>query len=169
MESNIFTKEYQSGTLVLALTKGLHRYKVVVAKAVVLILLWSAGYFICFGITYGYNAYFWDNAVAKNLIFSILCWWCFGLWVISLSILFSTLTVSNTGVLAGTGGTVLLSYLIALLPKQKAYSPALLMDGNALIYGMADTTDYTKALVVTGILFLAAIIASVPIMNKKQL
>ena len=44
MESSIFTKEYQSGTLVLTLTKGLERYKVVLAKTFVLTVLWSVGY-----------------------------------------------------------------------------------------------------------------------------
>ena len=67
LESSIFTKEYTSGTLVLSLTKGLERYKVVVSKTVVLAVLWTIGYWICFAITYGYNAYFWHNSVAQNL------------------------------------------------------------------------------------------------------
>ena len=87
MESSIFTKEYQSGTLVLALTKGLERYKVVVAKSFVLFVMWTIGYWLCFGITYLYNAYFWDNSIAKNLMFSVVCWWIFGLWVIALMVL----------------------------------------------------------------------------------
>ena len=44
IEGNIFTKEYQSGTLVLALAKGLKRYKVIVANTVILIVLWSVCY-----------------------------------------------------------------------------------------------------------------------------
>ena len=44
LQSSIFTKEYQSGTLVLALTKGLHRYKVLFSKAAVLVLLWTVFY-----------------------------------------------------------------------------------------------------------------------------
>ncbi|MBR4933213.1 MAG: ABC transporter permease subunit, partial [Clostridia bacterium] len=67
IESSIFTKEYSSGTLVLSLTKGLERYKVVLAKATVMYSLWTAFYFICFGITYVYNAYFWDNSIAQSL------------------------------------------------------------------------------------------------------
>ena len=111
LQSSIFTKEYQSGTLVLSLTKGLERFKVVVSKTVVLTVLWTVGYWLCFGITYGYNAYFWDNSVAQNLILSVVCWWLFGVCVISLMILFSTIANSNTGVLVGTGSVVLASYL----------------------------------------------------------
>ena len=43
LQGGIFAKEYQSGTLVLALTKGLQRYKVVISKALMLVLLWSVG------------------------------------------------------------------------------------------------------------------------------
>ena len=40
-----------------------------------------------------------------------------------MTVLFSTLSNSNTGVLAGTGCTVLVSYLIGLIPKAKEYLP----------------------------------------------
>lgn len=152
LESCIFTKEYQSGTLVLALTKGLDRYKVVVSKALMLLVLWSAGYWLCFGITYGYNAYFWDNSAAQNLMFSALCWWMFGIWATVLTILFSSGAKSNTGVLAGTGCTVLAAYLIGLFPKAKEYMPTLLMDGNSLIYGTSQAQAYTSAILITVIL-----------------
>ena len=167
LESSIFTKEYQSGTLVLILTKGLERYKVIVSKTVVLIILWSACYWISFGITYGYNAYFWDNAVAQNLMFSVFCWWMVGLWTIALAVLFSTLTKTNTGVLAGTGGAVLAFYLMSLFPKLREYSPAMLMDGNSLIYGMADRQEYTVAIIVTLVLCVVCLLVSVPVMNKR--
>ena len=39
LEGGIFAKEYASGTLVLSLTKGLARYKVLVAKGGMLLLL----------------------------------------------------------------------------------------------------------------------------------
>ena len=169
LESSIFTKEYTSGTLVLSLTKGLERYKVVISKTVVITVLWSFGYWLCFGITYGYNAYFWDNSVAQNLIFSASCWWLFSVMVVALMVLFSVVAKSNTGVLLGTGGVVLVSYLISLLPKCSKYLPTFLTDGNALIYGLAETKTYLPSLIIGVVASVICFAISIPIFNKKQL
>ncbi len=169
MQSNIFTKEYQSGTLVLALTKGLHRYKVVLSKAVVLVVMWTGFYWMHYGIAYVYNDYFWDNAVAKNLLFSVTCWWVFGLWVIALQVLFSTIASANTGVMVGTGAIVAASYVVGLLPKLSKYMPTLLIDGNSLIYATKNAEDYTIAFFVTLVTIVLCIVASIPVMNKKRI
>lgn len=169
LESSIFTKEYTSGTLVLSLTKGLERYKVVISKAAVLTVLWTLGYWLCFGITYGYSAYFWDNSIAQNLIFSVICWWLFGVMVVALMVLFSTVAKSNTGVLLGTGGVVLASCLIGLLPKFSKYLPTYLTDGNALIYGLAETKTYMPSLMIAIAAGAICFAISIPIFNKKPL
>ena len=169
MQSSIFTREYQTGTLVLSLTKGLPRSTVLIAKTVVLTLFWSAGYWLCFGITYGYNAYFWDNAIAQNLLFSALCWWVFSLWILALLVFFSTLSVSSAVVLVGTGGVVFASTLLSMIPKISKYLPTLLSDGNSLIYGAAEVSKYIPALVIAGAMTLVCFAVSIPIFNKKQL
>ena len=169
IQSNIFTKEYGSGTLVLSLTKGLERFKVVISKTAVLVALWTLGYWLCFGITYAYNAYFWDNSIAQNLILSVVCWWLFGVFVIALIDLFSTLVNSNIGVLAGTGGVVLTFSLIGLIPKAGKYLPTLLTDGNSLIYGVAKSEEYVAAVVITAGATLICVAVSIPWFNKKQL
>lgn len=169
LQSSIFTKECQTGTLVLSLTKGLARYKVVISKTVVLAGSWTVGFWLCFGITYGYNAYFWNNSVAQNLMFSVICWWLFGIWVIALMILFSALTNANTGVLIGTGGVVLASYLLGLFPQLSKYLPTLLADGTSLIYGVAEATAYSTSLIVAAVISLVSLTGGVMIFNKKQL
>ncbi len=168
-ESNSFSKEYQSGTLVLSLTKGLKRGTVVTAKAIVISILWSALYWLSFGITYAYNAYFWDNGIAQNLFFSVVCGWLIGVFAVALMVFFSTVTRSNTGVLAGIGAVFVLSYLLSIIPKLTEYLPTRLLDGNSLIYGKASPKDYAAALILTLAVTAASFIASIPIFNKKQL
>lgn len=167
--SDIFTKEYRSGTLLLVLTKGLSRYKVVLAKTLLLLSLWTSGYGICFAITYGYNAYFWDNGIADNLFFSAAIWWLFGIWVICLIVLFSSLLENNTGVSLCTGGAVLFAYLLGIIPKVKAYSPTMLIDAGSLLAGAEGIDAYRKAVIIAAVLSVICIIVSVPVMNKKQL
>lgn len=169
LQSNIFTKEYQSGTLTLALTKGLERYKVVVAKTIVLIMTWTGGYWLCYGVTYVYNAYFWDNGIAQNLTFAAICWWLVGIWVIALMVLFSVLGSGNATVLLGTGGVFFVAYLISLVPKVATFMPTKLMDGTSLLMGATAPADYAKALAVTGITMAICFMISIPIFNKKRL
>lgn len=167
--SDAFTKEYRSGTLLLVLTKGLSRAKVVLAKSVLMLFLWTFGYWMIFGITYAYNAYYWDNSIAENLFAAVALWWLFGIWVISLMILFSTLLQNNTGVSLCSGIIVVLSYVLHIIPKTKPYSPMMLTDGNILLTGMENMDAYTKAIIVTAILSVVCIAVSIPIINKKQL
>jgi ABC-2 type transport system permease protein len=169
LEGSIFTKEYETGTLVLSLTKGLSRYKVVLSKAVVLTMLWSLGYWVCFGVTYGYNAYFWDNSIAQNLWLSVICWWVFGLWIIGLMVLFSVISKSGSTVLVGTGGVVFGCYLLGMIPKIKDYVPTLLTDGNSLIYGTAKANSYTAPLLLTAAMTMIFIASSIPLFSKKKL
>lgn len=167
--SDIFTKEYKSGTLLLVLTKGLPRYKVVLAKTVLLLSVWTFGYGLCFAITYGYNAYFWDNGIANNLFSSIAVWWLFGIWVICLIVLFSSLLQNNTGVSLCIGGMALLAYLFGILPKVQAYSPAMLIDSKSLLMGTEEIGAYIKAIVITAALCIVCVAVSIPVINKKQL
>lgn len=163
----IFTKEYTSGTLILILTKGLARYKVVLAKALHMLILWSAGYFLCFGITYAYNAYFWDNSIVDGLMPAVMNWYLFGVFTVCLTFFFSVISKSTSGVLLGTGGVVLLSYLLEMLPKVKEYCPTRLMNTAHIAGG--DMPSLNRAIAVTAALSLICITASIPIFNKKQL
>lgn len=169
LQSSIFTKEYSGRTLIMSLTKGLERFKVVVAKAIVLNVLWTVCCWLCFAVTYGYNAYFWDNSIAQSLLPSAACWWLFGIWVVSMMILFSTVSNTNTGVLLGVGGAVLASYLVGLLPKIDKYLPTKLAGGYSLIYGIEEVGGYVAAIVITTAVSLICFAVSIPVFNKKQL
>ena len=169
MEGNIFTREYGTGTLVLSLTKGLDRYKVVVAKSFVLITFWTIGYWLHFAINYFTNMFFWDDLATQNLAFAAVSFWLFGLFTIALTVFFSTLTSSYIGVLGGTGGVVFGLTFLSLIPKVSDYFPTMLQDGISLVYGLAEVKTYIPALIITIVVTILCLVASVPIFNKKQL
>lgn len=164
-----FVKEYESGSLVLMLTKGLSRSKVVLAKASLMLLVWSVGYWLCFGVTYAYNAYFWDNSIAQSLAPAVVYWWLFGVFVISLMVLFSVLARGYGAVLLGTGATVLAIYLLSLLPKLTKYMPTSLMNSGSLLVGVGKSDEFIAVAVITTVASVACIVISIPIFNKKQI
>jgi len=73
MFGGIYTSEYSKGTLIPLLTKGLSRSTVVLSKLVVMLLSWSLGLWLCFGITYFYSGFYWDNSVVHELFFGAFC------------------------------------------------------------------------------------------------
>lgn len=89
--------------------------------------------------------------------------------MICLIVLFSSRLQNNTGVCLCIGGTVLLAYLLNVIPKAKVYSPAMLMDTNMLLIGAEGKDAYIKAIVVAVILCIICVAVSIPIINKKQL
>ena len=168
-ECGIFTKEYNANTLVLCLTKGLSRRKVMLAKTSVLITLWTLLYFICFGITYAYSAYFWDNSVVGSLGFGVFSWWLLGMLAVALIPFFSALFSANTGVAAGVGAVFGGAYLLGMIPAIKEYSPAFLMKTAPLMYSQAEIGEYIYSVVITAVLCIAATMCALPVFDKKQL
>ncbi len=167
--SDIFTKEYKSGTLILVLTKGLARYKVIMAKYCVMVTMWSLCYWLCYGITYGCNVYFWDSIPMDNIAFAAFNWWLFGMLTITIMVLFSVMFKNNIAVLIGTGGSVFAFYLIGMLPKIKEFSPSVLMSTASLLSG-ADVADlYQKGICTTVILIILCFGFSIPVMNKRAI
>ena len=168
MFSGILAVEYQKGTLINMITKGLTRWKIVVSKSVVLLLLWSFGYWMCYGITYGYNEYFWDNSIAKDVAFAAFCVYMLGVWLIALLMLMSTIFSSGSAVAVGTGGVFFVIYLLSMLPDLKEYLPTCLMGASGLLSGAGEAGDYTAALVVAAGLTVVQLVVAVLVFNRKD-
>lgn len=167
--SSIFTKEYESNTLLLVISKGLSRYKILLSKTLYLFTIWTLGYFLCYGVTYAYTVSFWDNSIAIGLTPAILMWYLFGIFIISLIVLFSVIFNNNTGVLLGVGSTTVILYVISFIPNLTKYIPTTLMNVNSLLVGKEVVSDYLLTIIITMILSIISILLSIPILNKKQL
>lgn len=169
LEGGIFTGEYRAGTLTLSLSRGLCRYQVVLAKAAVLLILFTVGYLLCFLITYGYTAYFWDQSTVHHLATAVFCYWLFGVLTISLLCLFSTLLSEGAGVLLGTGAVILVLSLVGLIPGIRDYLPTALTDGTSLILGAVEPAARLAPILITAAASLACFFSSIPIFNQKRL
>lgn len=169
LSSGSFTSEYQRGTLIPVVTKGLSRRKIAAAKAILLLGTWTVLYVLCYGITYGYNAYFWDNSAAHHLLMGALCWWLFGMWVLSWLLLFSAAADSATQVLLGTGTVVLGAYVLNLFPKAGRLLPLKLTDGLALLSGNALPEDYYPGIGTACGMAAVCILLMFPCFDRKKL
>jgi len=169
MFGGIMTAEYQKGTLINILTKGLSRWKVVAAKSILTVSFWTLCYWMCFFITYIYNEYFWDNKIVSNLFLSAFCLYLFGIWLISLIIFASSFMNSNSSVLLFTGGTFFVVYLCSLVPSISEYLPTRLLSSNEMLQGAINGSDMIISILITMLITITAFAFSVVIFNKKQI
>lgn len=137
MFSGILTAEYQKGTLINVITKGMKRWKILLSKLLIVSVFWTVGYLITFGITYGYNEYFWDNSIVQNLPAAVLGYYLVGLWLISIMLLASAALKSAPAPILSAGAAYVFSYLLSFFPVFKKYVPTFLLSSNELLAGMA--------------------------------
>ena len=169
MFSGIVAAELQKGTLINIVTKGMARWKIMVSKLILLLVLWTGMYFASYIITYVYNDFYWDNDTVNNIFFSVFCLYLFGVWLISLIMLMSALADNSAAVSIGVCGVFLLSYLLGIIPAIQDYLPTKLKGSSSLIYELAKPADFTGAIVVVAIWSVVDIILGIIIFNKKNL
>lgn len=165
----IFTDEYRRGTLIPVVTRGLTQRGAAMAKFRVMTLMWTGGYFICFGVTFIYTSVYWDNSVAANLMPAVLCAWLFGILTASLITFFSALSDSSSGVLLGAGGSVAVMSLLSMLPQTAKYLPTRLLSGMSLLTGASAPKSFSPAVIVSLALILLCTALSALLFNRRQM
>ncbi len=163
-----FATEYKSGAFVFAVTRGLKRGKIVLAKTIMLFTLWTLLSAVFFFITYGYTVYYWDDYV-PYLFEAVIMWWLFGLWVISLFIFSATCISSMSGALGVTAGVYFVAYLISMAPKASEYLPTFLTGGLSLLSREHVPDNYESAVIVTVVSMIVFLVGAVFTFRKKQL
>lgn len=167
MFSGSFTNEYQKGTFINMVTKGLSRWKIVVSKLLIVVMGWSLVYWGCFGITYGYNAYFWDNGIAENISLAAICYYVMGVWLISLLVLFSTIASGNIRVVLGVGAVYGICYLLSMFGNIKEFLPTQLSFGMTMLAGVC--VAWEKPLIVSVLWGIINIGISIILFNRRKM
>lgn len=169
MFSSILIAEYQRGTLINVVTKGMKRWKILISKLLIMSVCWTVGYLTAFGITYGYNAYFWNNDVALNLLFAVFGYYLVGLWLISVVLLASVILRSSSGAMLFVGTAFAVSYLLGFLPAFREYVPTFILSSNELLIGAIHSNQCFIAVGITFFLIIINGFLSILFFNKKTI
>lgn len=166
----MLSNELAKGTLINILAKGLPRHTVILSKYFAAITLWTVSYLLSALTCYGYTAYLFETANVKNLVFSLLCLWLFGCFVIALILLSSTITGGNFGGLILSAAFLILMLMINIFPKAEKFNPVTLASKNtALINGSQEVSGLLLTVWITCALTAACLIISLLIFRKKRL
>lgn len=149
MSGGVMAGEYQKGTWIPILTKGMPRFKVLTAKLAIVLSAWTVCHWASYGITYGYNAYFWDNSVVKTPGFASFCIYILGIWLIFAMMLGAVCLENQAAVLLFTGGVALVFYVLGMVPILSKYMPVKLMGAAELLTGAIKPEVMMKPLVVS--------------------
>ena len=168
--SGVLTTEIQSGTLIPLVTKGLPRPAVIWSKFTMVSLYWSAAYFMSYGITYGYTAYFWDMKVVKHVFLGAFFLWLFGEMLLSIQLFFSTICKSGMMALLGTGSVIVLMFVIGIVPKAKCYLPLVLNGSNTdLLNGTVSLSDFYWPAAIAVLIIVVSMSLATILFNRRNL
>ncbi len=168
--SSIMSTEYAKGTFVIMLTKGLSRPAVILAKFTVMFCIMTVSLWLCFGITWGYTAYFWQGVTLQNLFIAALFLWIGGILYLAVLTLGS---VISKGAFASVVLVLLITTTFSLLgmtPFFESLNPMLLSTKNVeIINGSTSASDMVVPIIISFALSAGCLYASVLLFNKKQL
>lgn len=167
--SGSLPSELSKGTLIPVLTKGLSRNAVIAAKFSYITLVWTLSYGCSFLITYVYTILMFPTMPMENLIFSVMCLWLFGCFLISVSIFASVLVKGNYGGLLLTAVCFACLLIVNMVPSVRAFNPATLMsDTSAMLDNTYVISDIYPAIIISGVLCVVCQGLAMLVFRKKQ-
>ena len=163
------TTEFSKGSAIPLLTKGLSRTAFMLSKLVSALVTWSAGLWLCFGITYGYTRFYWNDDSVKSLLPAVLLWWLFSAAVICLMFFFSSFATTHIQVMIGTGCVFFAMSLIGIANSVKKYLPNTLTDSMSFCRGEQSVSDILPAVIITAVLAVASAAGALVLIKKKKI
>jgi len=168
--SGILSTELSKGTLINMLTKGLSRSSVILSKYTGMLIIWTASITACFFLTWGYTVFLFPDDEIFNLLFSVFCLWSFGAFLLAFLLFSSTLVKSNYGCMLITGAGAVILLLLDIIPATHKYNPlSLSTDNLGLLTNAIEASSLNYAVLISGLLSLFLVAASVMIFRRKQL
>ncbi|CAC9932728.1 hypothetical protein PEPCOX59622_01188 [Aedoeadaptatus coxii] len=168
--STQMANEFQKGTLINLLSKGLPRYQVVLSKIFYNFILWFLAYFCSFILTYFYTKYFFGISFPiRNILMAALLPFIFGLFLISLEILAGVISGNVIGTLILTTGGIVIQLIVSIRDEIVKYMPIALIGKPVNLIKGIGYDDYYVPIITGSILLILCIVISIAVINKKQI
>lgn len=168
--STQMANEFQKGTLINLLSKGLPRYQVVLSKIFYNFILWFLAYFCSFIITYFYTKYFFGISFPiRNILMAALLPFIFGLFLISLEILAGVISGNVIGTLILTTIGIVIQLILSIRDEIVKYMPIALIGKPVNLIKGIGYDDYYVPIITGSILLILCIVISIAVINKKQI
>ena len=168
--STQMANEFQKGTLINLLSKGLPRYQVVLSKIFYNFILWFIAYFCSFILTYFYTKYFFGISFPiRNILMAALLPFIFGLFLISLEILAGVISGNVIGTLILTTVGIVIQLILSIRDEIVKYMPIALIGKPVNLIKGIGYDDYYVPIITGSILLILCIVISIAIINKKQI
>lgn len=168
--STQMANEFQKGTLINLLSKGLPRYQVVLSKIFYNFILWFLAYFCSFILTYFYTKYFFGISFPiRNILMAALLPFIFGLFLISLEILAGVISGNVIGTLILTTVGIVIQLILSIRDEIVKYMPIALIGKPVNLIKGIGYDDYYVPIITGSILLILCIVISIAIINKKQI
>ncbi|WP_167957404.1 ABC transporter permease [Anaerosporobacter faecicola] len=170
MFSGAMTGEYNKGTFVNMVTKGLKRRTIIFAKFTMSVLLWTMSLLLCFGLSSYYTAYYWNLDGFTQILQSVICVWLFGILLLSMLLFFGAVVRNGYACMMFTGGMVVIFFLLNMLPSLQKYNPVYLVGScQSLITGELVMSDFTASIIISIVFVVLSIVGSVLCFDRKKL
>ena len=168
--SGIVQHEISKGTLINILSKGLDRYKVILAKFLSVSITWTMAFLISAITNYLYIRYLFKGICNKEIVISLIMLWIFGIFVLSIVIFSSTITNGNYGGLLLSASILGILLIIDMIPKSYKYNPiALASKGMDIIKNTLEISSMYLSMGITVLSTIILIISTIIIFNNKKM
>jgi len=168
--SSIMSKEYDKGTFVNMVTKGLGRETIILSKFTAASVLWTICYWISFIITWGYTRFYWSDNSSHHLITAVITLYFFGLILLATELLGAVIFKNSYGSLLFTGGLITVLFILNIFPILEKYNPLSLANQNMqLLKGSIEMEVFKYPAIVGVVILTGFVVLSIKIFNKKQI
>ncbi|MGX4685602.1 ABC transporter permease [Vagococcus sp. JNUCC 83] len=168
--SSLFTSEYQNHTLILPLSKGVSRWKVLLSKWSVACAVFSIPFLIAIGVTQIYSMLYFKQDSLVNIPEALLSQWVFVCFLITLIVFFSSFVSTNSQVLIGVSSVLLLCFVVSIFLENGKYLPLFLATSvNQLIANTVNKQDVYFSMIITLIVSILLLVVSLFLFNKKEI